>query len=112
MSIFSHIVKAIFGSSEEHHTTAAKPISRDQVEKQIAKLAVSVNEQHNWRTSVVDLLKLLNVDSSLEAREELAKELGRRGRFTGTDDENEWLHDAVMEKLAETGGKVPDSFKD
>lgn len=108
MSIFSHIAKAIFGT-DEHHTAA---ISRADVEKQIAKLAVSVNEKHNWRTSIVDLLKLLNVDSSLEARKQLAKELGYKGALDGSDEMNTWLHDAVMDKLAETGGRVPDSFRD
>jgi hypothetical protein len=109
MSIFGNIVKAIFGSRMAASTA---PISRKQVEAQIAKLALNSDERHNWQTSVIDLLKLLDVDSSLEARAQLAKELGHRGKFTGSDDDNEWLHDAVMEKLAETGGTVPDSFRD
>jgi len=109
MSILRRIAHAIFGST----ATKPEPISRAQLETQIAKLAVNADQRLKWKTSIVDLLKVLNVDSSLEARKELAKELGyQQGKFDGSDDDNAWLHDAVMEKLAETGGKVPDSFKD
>jgi hypothetical protein len=109
MSILRRIAHAIFGSA------AGKPvpISRAQLETQIAKLAVNADHRLRWKTSVVDLLKLLNVDSDLEARKELAKELGYQpDKFSDSDEMNTWLHDAVMKKLAETGGKVPDSFRD
>jgi hypothetical protein len=108
MSIFAHIVQAIFGKSEE----TAFPISRTELEKQIAALAVNTPQRHNWRTSIVDLLKLLNVPNDLDAREELARELGYTGAIDGSDRMNTWLHEAVMKKLCETGGKVPDSFRD
>lgn len=64
----------------------------------------------NWRTSIVDLLKLLKLDSSLEARKELADELGVNAGPPGSAEQNIALHKAVMRKMAENGGLVPDSF--
>lgn len=64
----------------------------------------------NWRTSIVDLLKLLKLDSSLEARKELADELGVHAGEAGSAEQNIALHKAVMKKLAENGGQVPDSL--
>ncbi|MCR5872921.1 DUF3597 domain-containing protein [Phenylobacterium sp. J426] len=64
----------------------------------------------NWRTSIVDLLKLLHMDSSLQARKELADELGVRAGEHGSAEQNIALHKAVMKKLAENGGQVPSSF--
>lgn len=61
----------------------------------------------NWRTSIVDLLQLLGLDSSLAARKELANELNIHVGADGSADENIALHKAVMQKLAENGGKVP-----
>ena len=66
----------------------------------------------NWRTSIVDLLKMLDLDSSLEARKELAKELGVNAGAHGSADQNIALHKAVMRKVAENGGKVPPSLRD
>jgi 3-oxoacyl-ACP reductase-like protein len=66
----------------------------------------------NWRTSIVDLLKLLDLDSSLQARKELAEELNVHGGDHGSAEQNIALQKAVMKKLAENGGKVPDSLKD
>jgi len=66
----------------------------------------------NWRTSIVDLLKLLDLDSSLTARKELAEELNVHVGEHGSAEQNIALHKAVMRKLAENGGKVPDSLKD
>jgi hypothetical protein len=65
----------------------------------------------NWQTSIVDLLKLLDLDSSLNARKELAKELNTHAGADGSAEQNIALHAAVMQKLAENGGKVPDSLK-
>ncbi len=65
----------------------------------------------NWRTSIVDLLKLLDLDSSLSARKELATELNVRAGADGSAEENIALHKAVMQKLAENGGKVPETMK-
>lgn len=61
----------------------------------------------NWRTSIVDLLKLLHLDSSLDARKELARELHYSGDTADSATMNMWLHKQVMQKLAANGGKVP-----
>lgn len=66
----------------------------------------------NWRTSIVDLLKLLDLDSSLSARRELAEELGVHAGDHGSAEQNMALQKAVMRKLAENGGLVPDSLRD
>jgi len=66
----------------------------------------------NWRTSIVDLLKLLDLDSSLSARKELADELGVHVGDAGSAEQNIALHKAVMRKLAENGGRVPASLRD
>lgn len=66
----------------------------------------------NWRTSIVDLLKLLDLDSSLAARKELAGELGVRAGEHGSAEQNIALHKALMRAIAANGGKVPDSLKD
>jgi hypothetical protein len=68
-------------------------------------------EQLNWRTSIVDLLKLLGLDSSLDARKELAAELRYTGNTADSAAMNVWLHKEVMHKLAENGGKMPDELK-
>jgi hypothetical protein len=65
----------------------------------------------NYRSSIVDLLKLLDLDSSLSARKELADELGVHAAEDGTAEQNIALHRAVMDKLAENGGVVPDSLR-
>jgi len=70
-------------------------------------LASKNGEKLNWRTSIVDLMKLLKLDSSLSARKELAKELGYTGSTDDSAAMNIWLHKQVMRKLAENGGKVP-----
>ncbi|WP_377704395.1 DUF3597 domain-containing protein [Pseudoduganella sp. UC29_71] len=69
--------------------------------------AQSAGQPLNWRTSIVDLLKLLQLDSSLEARKELAKELHYSGDTNDSASMNIWLHKQVMAKLAANGGKVP-----
>jgi hypothetical protein len=61
----------------------------------------------NWRTSIVDLMKLVGLDSSLQNRQKLAAELGYSGDRNDSAAMNIWLHKAVMRKLAENGGKVP-----
>jgi len=70
------------------------------------------NPDLNYRTSIVDLLKLLGIDSSLENRKELATELGYTGDKDGSAEMNIWLHKAVMQQLASHGGKVPASLTD
>jgi len=68
-------------------------------------------QQLNWQTSIVDLLKLLSLDSSHDARLSLAKELNFTGDTNDSASMNIWLHKAVMQKLEENGGTVPDSLK-
>jgi Domain of unknown function (DUF3597) len=90
---------------------AAKPISRAEVEVILAKIADDQDEDYDWKRSIVDLMKLLKLDSSLHARKQLAQELGYTGALNGSAEMNIWLHKQVMTKLAESGGKVPDSLK-
>ena len=70
------------------------------------------NPDLNWRTSIVDLMKLLDLDSSLDNRKELATELGYTGDKDGSAEMNIWLHKAVMRKLEENGGKVSADLRD
>jgi hypothetical protein len=74
-------------------------------------MQASHGEQLNWRTSIVDLMKLLGLDSSLSARKELASELHYTGNTEDSAAMNIWLHKQVMQKLAANGGKVPDDLK-
>jgi len=90
---------------------AAAPAPVD-VEAVLTGLAASKGGGGNWRTSIVDLLKLLDLDSSLEARKELGVELGVHAGADGSAEQNLALHKAVMRKLAENGGHVPASLRD
>jgi Domain of unknown function (DUF3597) len=75
---------------------------------QLEKLAAANPQKLNWRTSIVDMLKLLGMDSSLAARKSLAIELGCPAEKLGDSAQmNTWLHEAVLEKLAQNGGNVP-----
>jgi hypothetical protein len=122
MSIFGKIVSAIFGTggaaaasaTAAPGTTAAgtpatgKPMTREELEAMIEKIAQDTGRQnYNWRQSIVDLMKLLGLDSSLSARKELAKELGYTGALDGSAEMNLWLHKQVMDRVAASGGKVP-----
>ena len=75
------------------------------------QLASQNKERLDWRRSIVDLMKLLNLDSGLSARKELAKELNYTGNTNDSAAMNVWLHKQVMIKLAENGGKEPDELK-
>ncbi len=77
----------------------------------LAQMASQHGGGGNYQTSIVDLLKLLDLDSSLSARKELAQELGVHAGADGSAEQNIALHKAVVQKLAENGGKVPDSMK-
>ena len=90
---------------------AAAPQSTVDVEAVLTKLASQNREKLDWRRSIVDLMKLLKLDSSHSARKELAKELHYSGNTNDSAAMNVWLHKQVMIKLAENGGKVPDSLK-
>ena len=92
-------------------SAAAKPISEADVEAILVKLADDQDEDYDWKRSIVDLMKLLKLDSGLGARKQLAQELGYTGPLDGSAEMNVWLHKQVMTKLAESGGKVPDSLK-
>lgn len=89
---------------------AAAPEPAVDVEAVLASMAEMQGGGGNWRTSIVDLLKLLHMDSGLEARKELAEELGVHAGEHGSAEQNIALHKAVMRKLAENGGQVPASF--
>jgi hypothetical protein len=77
------------------------------VEAILTELAGKAGQKLDWRRSIVDLMKLLNLDSSLAARKELAAELHYTGDTSDSATMNVWLHKQVMKKLAENGGKVP-----
>jgi hypothetical protein len=77
----------------------------------LSKLAANNKEKLDWQKSIVDLMKLLNLDSSLTARKELADELHYAGDKNDSATMNIWLHKQVMQKLAENGGKVPEELR-
>lgn len=81
------------------------------VEKVLSGMAAKSPEKLNWQTSIVDLMKLLGLDSSLSARKALASELHFAGDMGDSASMNMWLQKEVMAKLAANGGKVPDSLK-
>lgn len=87
-------------------------ISEVDVEEVLNGLAQKNAQTLNWRTSIVDLLKLLDLDSSLASRKELAAELHFSGDTNDSASMNIWLHKQVMNKLAANGGKVPADLKD
>ena len=91
--------------------TAAPPVIVD-VEAVLSELAAQKGGGGNWRTSIVDLLKMLDLDSSLSARKELAEELGVHAGEHGSAEQNVALQKAVWRKLAENGGQVPASLRD
>jgi len=122
MGIFSSIKNAIFGDGDDDKTaTKAKAkatattgpvertaISQEEVEQRIANIPGADNL--NWRTSIVDLMKLVKIDPSYENRKELAQEMGNTG-YSGSAEDNIKLHKDVMNAIAEAGGVVPDDLK-
>jgi hypothetical protein len=120
MSIFGKILSALGLGSSAGTGSAAAPagsgtggaaMTQVDVEKVVSGLAAQKKEKLDWRKSIVDLMKVLDLDSSLKNRQELAKELGYTGDMNDSAKMNIWLHKQVMTKLAENGGKVPDSLK-
>jgi hypothetical protein len=91
---------------------AAPAMQQVDVEAVLNNMQQQSGQQLNWRTSIVDLLKLLGLDSSLQARKELAAELHYTGDTNDSATMNIWLHRQVMNKLAANGGKVPADLKD
>lgn len=137
MSIFGKIKDAIFGHPKAQAAPApqaqpapagqapAMPQMQQPAQAQPAAPAQRVDVENvlmvfetergsadlNWRTSIVDLMKLLGLDSSLENRKALATELGYTGATDGSAEMNLWLHKAVMRELEKNGGKVPETLK-
>jgi hypothetical protein len=91
---------------------SASPTTQVDVAPILDKAVADSGQQLNWKTSIVDLLKALKIDSSLTARKELAHELGYTGSTDDSATMNVWLHKAVIKKLAENGGKVPADLLD
>ena len=133
MSIFGSIMSKIFNSAvatvgdssgaapqgsgaaeataSSSPATSGTPSQSVDVEEVLTGMASQKGGGGNWQTSIVDLLKLLDLDSSLSARKELGGELNVHAGADGSAEQNIALHKAVMQKLAENGGKVPDSMK-
>ena len=131
MSIFGKIMSGIFGSkagatpassgasgggtaSSTGGTPPSAPAAPAQsvdVAAIVDKAAAAKGEKLQWRTSIVDLMKALDIDSSFNARKELAKELGYTGDSNDSATMNIWLHKQVMVKLAANGGKLPPEIK-
>ena len=90
-----------------------KPVALVDVVAQMEQRAAANPQKLNWRTSIVDLLKLLDIDSSLEARKELATELGCPADLMGDSAKmNMWLHKTVLAKIAANGGNIPKELLD
>ena len=114
MSIFGSIMSAIFGHGSAQASTSptaapasAPPPQTVDVAEIVDKAAAAKGEKLAWRTSIVDLMKALDLDSSLANRKELAQELGYTGDMNDSATMNMWLHKQVIQKLKENGGKVP-----
>jgi hypothetical protein len=90
---------------------SAAPARTVEVAPILDKAVAAHKEKLEWRTSIVDLMKALDIDSSLAARKELAKELGYTGDTNDSASMNVWLHKQVMAKLAANGGKLPPEIK-
>ena len=128
MSIFGKIMSAIFGSkataapvgggaaagtTTSGGAPAAAPAAVQTVDVApiLDKAVAAKGEKLEWRTSIVDLMKALDIDSSFTARKELAKELGYTGDSNDSASMNIWLHKQVMTKFAANGGKLPPEIK-
>lgn len=90
---------------------APAPAAAVDIEEVLTGMAAKKPEKLNWQSSIVDLMKLVDLDPSLSNRKELAGELGYTGDTQDSAKMNIWLHHEVMEKLAASGGKVPDSLR-
>lgn len=117
MGMFTDImnkIKSKFApkSAQAAPAPAAAPLQDVDVAEVLKGIAAAKGGGGNYKESIVDLLKMLDLDSSLNARKELAEELGVNAGAHGSAEQNIALHKAVLKKLAENGGKVPDSLKD
>ena len=122
MGIFSSIKNAIFGDDKDEKDEAPEKSggladavaglgSSPAIDIETRLDAMEGADKLNWRTSIVDLLKLVGIDSSYGNRKELATELGR-ANYEGSAEDNIWLHKATMRELEKNGGKVPPSLLD
>jgi hypothetical protein len=126
MSIFGKIMGAIFGTKADAApasggaaagagssggSAAAPAAVTVDVAPILDKAVAAKGEKLAWRTSIVDLMKALDIDSSFAARKELAKELGYTGDSNDSASMNIWLHKQVMTKLAANGGVLPPDIK-
>jgi 3-oxoacyl-ACP reductase-like protein len=127
MGIFSSIKNAIFGKAEAATPAeapkpavappaataapAAAPAAMDEIDVEARLSAMAGADNLNWRSSIVDLLKLLGIDASYDNRKALATELGDTN-YSGSAEDNIALHKAVMKELAANGGKVPADLLD
>lgn len=115
MNIFGTLMSKIFGrGAEVTPPTPAVPVAGAvatapavDVAAVLEGLAAKNPQKLNWRTSIVDLMKLVGMDSSLTQRKALAQELGYTGSLQDTASMNVWLHKQVLRKLADNGGKIP-----
>ncbi|MFV0624961.1 DUF3597 domain-containing protein [Sphingomonas sp. ac-8] len=108
-----HIPDPVPGANTPPQTFDAEPTSNRPTDVEaVLKAREAKHPGLNWRTSIVDLMKLLDLDSSLENRKELATELGYTGAKDGSAEMNIWLHKAVMRELAANGGTVPADLRD
>lgn len=118
MSILSSIFGKIFPSTSQAAQQAAaagatkSPSAAPNVDVEaiLSGMAAKSNQQLNWKESIVDLMKLLGLDSSLTARQTLARELNYTGDVSDSATMNVWLQKEVMKKIAENGGKIPEIF--
>lgn len=116
MGVFANIMGAIFGhgsaQASASPTAAGAPSGQTvDVAAIVDKAAAASGEKLAWRTSIVDLMKALGLDSSLAARKELAGELKYTGDTNDSATMNVWLHKQIMAKLAANGGKLPSDIK-
>src|ERR1700687_2924315 len=105
MSILGSIMSAIFGTKAQAGELPTGPGS--DVAAILDKMAADNPEKLDWKNSIVDLMKLLKLDSSITARKQLAKDLNYTGNTGDSASMNIWLHQQVMKKLAAHGGKAP-----
>lgn len=92
-------------------SSGAAPAQHVDVEEILRGIETRSSQKFDWRHSIVDLMKMLDMDSDLTSRRQLAKELGYSGDTADSATMNLWLHKEVMRKLEENGGKIPDAMK-
>lgn len=100
------------GAQAQPRATQPAPMSETDVVAKLEKLAADNPQKLNWRTSIVDLMKLLDMESSLAERRELATELGYKEDMGDSAKMNVWLHRQVLRRIAENGGNVPKELLD